>query len=108
MATVPPRLLKSLNRLRCSIFQTSFNPTSRRTGAKYLKSRLRGPSMVEYYPPRDEHSIGALNRMYPGWNLVDIEEVRRNISIQEHKDRGKGAPKKAKNKEESRRVKKKR
>lgn len=98
MASVPPRVLRSLAHLRSSIFQTSYNPTSQRTGAKYLKSRLRGPSMVAYYPPRDEHSIGQLNRMYPGWNLVDVHEVRRNISIQEHKDRGKGAPKKAKDK----------
>ena len=95
MANVPPRLLRSLERLRCSIFQTMYNPESKRTGAKYLKARLRGPSMVEYYPERYP-SIGDLNRTYPGWNLVDIHEVRRNISIQEHKDRGKGAPKKAK------------
>lgn len=54
--------------------------------------------MVDYYPPREELSIGALNRMYPGFNLVDAAEVRRNISVQEHKDRGKGAPKKAKDK----------
>ncbi|KAL5533487.1 RSM27 [Sanghuangporus sanghuang] len=105
--SVAPKLLKSLARLRCSIFQTTFNPTSRRTGAKYLKARLRGPSMVQYYPERSP-SIGDLNKMYPGWNLVDVHEVRRNISIQEHKDRGKGAPKKAKNKEESRRIKKRR
>lgn len=98
MAEVAPAVLKSLNRLRCSIFQTTFNPISRRNGAKYLKSRLRGPSMVEYYPPRDEMSITKLNTIYPGWNLVDIHEVRRKIAVQEHKDRGKGAPKKAKTK----------
>ena len=94
----PPRLLNSLARLRCSIFNTSYNPTSTRTGAKYLRARLRGPSMVEYYPPRDEMSIGALNRMYKGWNLVDVDEVRREISVRELKERGKGAPKKAKDK----------
>lgn len=98
MADVAPLLLKSLNRLRCSIFQTTFNPESRRTGAKYLKARLRGPAMAEYYPPREEMSIGKLNKMYPGWNLVDVHEVRRNVSVQEHKKRGKGAPKKAKTK----------
>ena len=98
MATVQPRLLKSLQRLQCSIFQTSFNPASRRNGAKFLRPRLRGPSMVEYYPPREEMSIGKLNKVYPGWNLVDVDEVRRNISVQEHKDRGKGAPKKSQKK----------
>lgn len=54
--------------------------------------------MVDYYPPRDELSIGALNRMYKGWNLVDVDEVRREISVRELKERGKGAPKKAKDK----------
>jgi small subunit ribosomal protein S33 len=54
--------------------------------------------MVNYYPPRDEMSIGALNRLCPGWNLVDTHEVRRNIAVEEHKARGKGAPKKAKDK----------
>lgn len=98
MATVQPRLLKSLERLRCSTFQSSFNPASKRNGAKFLQPRLRGPSMVEYYPPREEMSIGKLNKVYPGWNLVDVHEVRRNISIQEHKNRGKGAPRKAKSK----------
>ncbi|KAI5117407.1 hypothetical protein M0805_004629 [Coniferiporia weirii] len=103
-----PRVLTALKRLRCSIFQTTYNPNSLRTGAKYLRARLRGPSLVEYYPPREEMSIGQLNKAYPGWNLVDIHEVRRNIDIQEHKDRGKGAPKKAKTKADSRRTQKRR
>lgn len=98
-ALAPPRsLLNSLSRLRCSIFQTAYNPTSARTGAKYLRARLRGPSLASYYPPREEMSISALNRAYPGLNLVDVDEVKRLISIEEHKARGKGAPKKAKTK----------
>ncbi|KAH8114193.1 mitochondrial ribosomal subunit S27-domain-containing protein [Phellopilus nigrolimitatus] len=108
MANVAPSLLKSLTRLRCSIFQTAFNPGSQRTGAKYLRSRMRGPSMVAYYPERDEMSIGALNKEYPGWNLVDVHEVRRRIDVKEHRDRGKGAPKKAKTKADSRRTQKRR
>lgn len=98
-AVAPARsLLTSLNQLRCSIFQTVYNPTSARTGAKYLRARLRGPSIAAYYPPREQMSIGALNRTCHGFNLVDVDEVKRLIDIKEHKARGKGAPKKAKSK----------
>ncbi|KZV90813.1 hypothetical protein EXIGLDRAFT_561781, partial [Exidia glandulosa HHB12029] len=42
--------MQQMLRLRSNIFQTSYNPTHVRTGAKYLKARLRGPSMIQYYP----------------------------------------------------------
>ena len=99
MTAAPARsLLSSLTQLRCSIFQTAYNPTSARSGAKYLRARLRGPSLASYYPPREQLSIGALNRTCRGFNLVDVDEVKRLIDIKEHKARGKGAPKKAKSK----------
>ena len=41
-------------------------------------------------------SIEALNRTNPGFNLVDVDEVKRLIAIEEYKARGKSAPKKAK------------
>lgn len=97
MASIKPSVIRSLDRLRCSIFQTSYNPSSKRSGAKYLRDRLRGPSMVDYYPP-DPINITKLNKMYPGFNLVDRNEVQRLIDIRDRKERGKGAPKKAKNK----------
>ncbi|KLO19615.1 hypothetical protein SCHPADRAFT_843068 [Schizopora paradoxa] len=100
--------LKALTKLRCSIFQTAYNPTSSRSGAKYLRARLRGPSMVKYYPEPDKHSVEGLNRLYPGFNLVDVDEVIRLNDVEEKKKRGKGAPKKAKTKEESRRAARKR
>lgn len=94
MAFVAPSRVAALTRLRSTIFQTSYNPTSQRTGAKYLKRRLRGPSMMEYYP--NQLSIATLNREFPGLNLVDEYEEQRLQDVADKKKRGKGAPKKAK------------
>jgi small subunit ribosomal protein S33 len=99
MASVLParaRLL-DLARLRCSIFNTTFNPTSTRTGAKYLRARLRGPSMVQYYPER--LSMRHLNAMFPeAPSIPDLKEMQRVEDVETKKARGKGAPKKAKSK----------
>lgn len=37
---------------RCQLFSTTFNPEGIRTGNKILRQRLRGPSLVSYYPGR--------------------------------------------------------
>ena len=94
MASVAPSRLAALTRLRSVIFQTSYNPTSQRTGAKYLKRRLRGPSMVNYYP--QQLSISALNKEFQGLDLIDEDEEQRLQDVADKKKRGKGAPKKAK------------
>jgi hypothetical protein len=94
MASVAPSRLAALTRLRSVVFQTSYNPTSQRTGAKYLKRRLRGPSMIEYYP--NQLSFSALNKEFPGLDLVDECEEQRLQDVADKKKRGKGAPKKAK------------
>ena len=86
--------LMALKQLQCSIFSTTFNPTSARTGAKYLKGRMRGPSMVDYYPKT--MSFRDINRLYPGLNLVDEEEEQRVLDLMARKARGKGPPPKAK------------
>lgn len=91
---VTPSRLAALTRLRCSIFQTSYNPTSVRTGAKYLRARLRGPSMLNYYPP--EISIARLKKENPEWKLLDMSEERRLLDVEDKKKRAKGPPKKAK------------
>ena len=96
MAAVIPSRLAALTRLRCSIFGTSYNPTSIRTGAKYFRARLRGPSMVKYYPP--EIRISSLARQYPELELVDEDEEQRLQDVEDKKRRGKGPPKKAKTK----------
>jgi small subunit ribosomal protein S33 len=94
MASVAPSRLAALARLRSVIFQTSYNPTSQRTGAKYLKRRLRGPSMIEYYP--NQLSFSALNKDFPRLDLADEYEEQRLQDVVDKKKRGKGAPKKAK------------
>lgn len=93
---------------RSAIFQTSFNPTSVRTGAKYLRARLRGPSMVQYYPP--QLSISRLNGIIsrdadlfrqldpaglePVFFADEVEE-QRLADVASLQARGKGKPKKA-------------
>ena len=100
------RLLE-LQKLQCDIFQTSFNPTAARTGAKYLRARLRGPSMIEYYPPT--LSISRVNDMIAKERdlfmeldegrepifLADEAEEQRLADVASLKARGKGKPKKA-------------
>ena len=89
--------LAALTKLRCSIFQTSYNPTSVRTGAKYLRARLRGPSMVNYYPIK--LSVADFNHFARGeLKLRDPKEEDRLRDVEERRKRGKGAPKKAKSK----------
>ena len=96
-SAVNPSRLAALTRLRCAIFQTSYNPTSARTGAKYLRARLRGPSMVQYYP--QELSVAKFNRMSHGeFKIADLAEAQRLTNIEALKKRGKGAPKKARTK----------
>jgi len=63
--------------------------------------------MVKYYPEPDMYSIDKLNKLYPGWNLVDIDEVVRLNDVADKKKRGKGAPKKARTEADSRRAQKK-
>ncbi|KAF7370827.1 Mitochondrial 37S ribosomal protein S27 [Mycena sanguinolenta] len=98
--------LKALTRLQCEIFQTSYNPQNLRTGAKYLRKHLRGPAMVKYYP--EVVNVAAIAREFPKMGLVDPKEAQRLADVEDRKRRGKGAPKKAKNKEDSRRTAKRR
>src|SRR5262245_9139222 len=88
-----PSRLAALARLRCQIFQTAYNPENTRTGAKYLRARLRGPSMVRYYPPQLD--IPAIMREYPQLELVNQQEEQRLADLADRKRRGKGPPKKA-------------
>jgi small subunit ribosomal protein S33 len=94
MSSISTTRINSINRLRCSIFQTSYNPTSVRTGAKYLRARLRGPSMVKYYPKVPNLSQLIKQNLEIGW--TNEEAKVRLQDIEDRKARGKGAPKKAK------------
>jgi hypothetical protein len=62
--------------------------------------------MVGYYP--DGFDIAQIMRQYPELELVDDDEEERLMDVLERKKRGKGAPKKAKTKSDSRRLVKKR
>lgn len=95
-AAIRPMRLAALTRSRCSIFQTAYNPTSARTGAKYLRARLRGPSMVKYYTP--EANIAQIMRQWPELEIINFAEEERLQDVEDKKKRGKGAPKKAKDK----------
>ncbi|PVF98317.1 hypothetical protein CPB86DRAFT_363728 [Serendipita vermifera] len=97
--------MMALKQLQCSIFSTTFNPTSARTGAKYLKGRLRGQAMVDYYPR--ELTFRDINHTYPGIDIQDAEELQRLADVAGRKARGKGAPPKAKEAGQSRRAAKK-
>lgn len=96
MAALAPGRLAALTRMRCEIFQTTYNPTSVRTGAKYLRARLRGPSMVKYYP--EQLTVATFNRMPGDFRIQDWDEYERLGDVEEKKRRGKGVPKKAKTK----------
>ncbi|KXN91936.1 Mitochondrial 37S ribosomal protein S27 [Leucoagaricus sp. SymC.cos] len=93
--------LFALTRARAEIFQTAFNPNSVRTGAKYLRRRLRGPSMLAYYPPTI--NLAKVVRRYPQLEMVNDDEQMRLEDIEFLKKRGKGTPKKQ-GKGESRRA----
>ncbi|KAF2404817.1 hypothetical protein EJ06DRAFT_579368 [Trichodelitschia bisporula] len=90
---VPRSRILDLMRAQCRIFNTTFNPTGQRQGGKVLRQRLRGPAIVDYYPPR-VRVVQELKRAYPTWEFEDEEEDDRLESIKMRKQRGKGAPKK--------------
>jgi small subunit ribosomal protein S33 len=96
MATVAPARLAALTRLRCNIFQTSYNPTSIRTGAKYLRRRLIGPSLLKYYP--EELDIAQALREFRELKILNEAEEQRLMDVEDRKARGKGAPKKVRTK----------
>jgi hypothetical protein len=94
---VAPARKKLLAQLRCSIFETAYNEGGKRTGGKYLKARFKGPSMVQYYPPKIM-TIRQVNKMFPELKVRDELEEQRVADLEEKKARGKGAPKKVRTK----------
>lgn len=88
--------LRQLTQLRCAVFESSYNPDSLRTGAKYLRARLRGPSMMRYYP--QNIPIKLVKRLAWDMNIMNPDEEQRLEDVEALKRRGKGAPKKKKSK----------
>ncbi|KAK8849732.1 hypothetical protein IAR55_005067 [Kwoniella newhampshirensis] len=80
-----PNLHNLLSSLRSPIFQTLSNPTSSRMGTKYLRRRLRGPSIATYYPQLTNPfpKLSLLNRNLPsnpfaGWDGQRLPTEVRN------------------------------
>ncbi|KAJ2902352.1 mitochondral 37S ribosomal protein S27 [Zalerion maritima] len=84
-----------LDLTRCGIFSTTFNPTRIRTGNKILRQRLRGPSLVSYYP-KLEFTLREFKDEFAKLDLemIDEEEDDRDEHLEGLKFRGKNAPKK--------------
>ncbi|KAJ1324979.1 Mitochondrial ribosomal subunit S27 [Microdochium nivale] len=95
MATVPKARLLSLMKAQCEIFSTTYNPEQIRAGNKILRQRLKGPSLVKYYPPRLP-DIRTLVRDFKDLGLEVIDEAAddREEHLAGVRLRGKGAPKK--------------
>lgn len=96
-----PRFSRLTNfQTQCKIFRTTFNPLRLRLGNKILRQRLRGPSMLAYYPRR-VGMLKDLKREYQMYDIEDEDEEARVDKLRQLKDRGKGVPAKKKSKAES-------
>ncbi|ODO01486.1 hypothetical protein I350_06306 [Cryptococcus amylolentus CBS 6273] len=80
-----PNLHNLLSSLRSPIFQTISNPTSARMGTKYLRKRLRGPSVASYYPQLTNPypKLSLLNKNIPsnpfaGWDGNPLPSAIKN------------------------------
>ncbi|KAI2620816.1 mitochondrial ribosomal subunit S27-domain-containing protein [Xylaria nigripes] len=70
---VPRARLLDLMKVQCQIFSTTFNPEGIRMGNKILRQRLRGPSLVKYYPPRGP-TINTLEKEFKSLDLLTLNE----------------------------------
>ncbi|GAW14924.1 hypothetical protein ANO14919_043300 [Xylariales sp. No.14919] len=95
MAAVPRARLLDLMKAQCQIFSTTYNPERIRMGNKILRQRLRGPSLMKYYPPKGP-SVNSLEKEFRdlGLEILDEEEEDRQEHLTGRRQRGKGAPKK--------------
>ncbi|KAG4423420.1 hypothetical protein DL98DRAFT_455981 [Cadophora sp. DSE1049] len=101
---VPRARILDLMKVQCKIFSTTFNPEALRLGNKVLRQRLKGPALAAYYP-RKVATIKDLQKLYPDWETWDDAEEDRLEHIKIVKQRGKGAPKKKRTAEESKKFK---
>ncbi|RFU33369.1 hypothetical protein B7463_g2940, partial [Scytalidium lignicola] len=102
--SVPRSRLLDLMKVQCRVFGSVFNPERLRTGNKILRQRLKGPSLATYYP-RKVATFQDLQRAFPDLDMYDEEEEERLEKIKLLKARGKGAPKKKRTKEDSKKFK---
>ena len=80
MPPLSTTLLQTLRQTQSRIFNTIYNPTQARTGAKILRQRLKGPSLAAYYPRRVA-TFKDLERHYPEYEMLDEFEEERVESV---------------------------
>ncbi|CCH41452.1 Mitochondral 37S ribosomal protein S27 [Wickerhamomyces ciferrii] len=114
MSLIPNKArLLELVKLRCKVFNENYNPTNIRTGSKILSSKLKGPTVKDYYGNPEILSLRQVQGLHPEMKFADPAEVYR-LKIHasyvllyfdylkfkiltfppRRKRRGKGAPKK--------------
>lgn len=100
VVTASKSRLLELTKLQCSIFGTTFNPTQQRLGNNVLRQRLKGPQLAAYYP-RKSATIEDVMKEFKKHDLEtwNEEEEDRLELLAITKLRGKGAPKKKREKD---------
>lgn len=100
MSKVPTARLQQLAKLQSWVFDKPLNPENKRIGMNVLRKSLRGPQITDYYYPtlKQLPTPKKLNQLFGDWNSVDPDEVYRLSRVEYLKRKGKGAPKKLKEK----------
>ncbi|KAI0390058.1 mitochondrial ribosomal subunit S27-domain-containing protein [Xylariaceae sp. FL0594] len=95
MTAVPRARLLDLMKVQCQVFSTTYNPDGIRMGNKILRQRLRGPSLVKWYPPRGP-DIRTLAKEFKQFGLETVDDVEddRLEHVAGRRARGKAPPKK--------------
>ncbi|PRT56721.1 Mitochondrial 37S ribosomal protein S27 [Wickerhamiella sorbophila] len=95
-----PARLQELFRLQCFVFGKVHNPEAKRIGTKVLRESLKGPQIRNYYYPSKQilPTPAKLNKIFGNWTTVDPEEEHRLERNEYLRRKGKGAPKKLKEK----------
>lgn len=98
----PPGRLKELYKLRCWVFGQPYNPERQRIGTNVLREPLKGDLLKNYYYPSLKliPTPKHLNRKLDGLSCFDPAEFQRLQRVEHLKRKGKGAPKKLKEKRE--------
>ncbi|KAH8593216.1 mitochondrial ribosomal subunit S27-domain-containing protein [Bisporella sp. PMI_857] len=104
---VPRARVLDLIKVQCKVFNHTFNPEGLRLGNKILRQRLKGPVIAEYYP-RKMSTLKDLRKAFSGPDGFEVPMDDHEEWEEKHKiikARGKGAPKKKRTAEESKKFK---
>ncbi len=74
-------LVKLVEKVQCEIFNQAYNPKQLRTGAKFLRKPLKGPTIRNYYNPPDFPTIKTLQAAFPQFKFYNEYEAKRLASI---------------------------